>query len=168
MHVDKYERFWIYAVVAVLGVFFAALLVAAFGLGIRLPQPAAILNPLELDQTQFSEPGVYQVGDNEYEVYIVAQMWAFVPNEIHVPAGAKVTFNVASRDVTHGFYLEDHNINMEIVPGQIARATTIVNEAGVYHFICHEYCGRGHHIMHAQMIVEDEQTANTTNPSEES
>ena len=33
---------------------------------------------------------------------MVAGIWVFTPNEIHVPAGSTVTFVATSRDVVHG------------------------------------------------------------------
>lgn len=160
MHVDKYEQMWLIVVSITLGIFFAALLAGAVIFGVRNPDPGGFINPLELDQTEFANPGVRDMGNNEYEVTMVGYMWYFAPSTIRVPVGAEVTFNITSGDVTHGFIIEDHNINFELVPGHIARQTVTFHEEGEFRMICHEYCGRGHHLMHAVIIVEDE--ASTT------
>ncbi|MBN1965609.1 MAG: cytochrome c oxidase subunit II [Anaerolineae bacterium] len=156
MHVDEYEQYWIAAAVTVLGVFFAALLAGAVIFGVRLPDSGARINPLLIDQSEFANPGLRDMGDNQYEAVMVAQMWAFIPNEIRVPVGAEITFTVTSRDVTHGFYVEYHNVNLELVPGIIAQGRAVFNQPGEYHILCHEYCGRGHQGMHAVIIVGDE------------
>jgi cytochrome c oxidase subunit 2 len=81
-------------------------------------------------------------------------MWMFTPNEIHLPVGSTVTFYITSADVQHGVKLMKTNINMMILPGQISTLTTTFKEPGSYQFICHEYCGIGHHTMYGRIIVE--------------
>lgn len=155
MHIDKYERAWIIAVSATLGVFMAALIAGAVVFGVRVPQPEGFVNPNRLGDTVFANPGVRDMGNNVYEVTMVAQMWNFLPAEIRVPVGAQVDIMITSVDVTHGFIIEHHNANFEVLPGHIARAQVTFNEAGEYRFICHEYCGQLHHIMHGVIIVEE-------------
>lgn len=155
MHIDKYERYWIIAVSVTLGLFMSALIVGAVVFGVRSPDSGGFINPQELNESQFADWGVRDMGDNHYEVIMIAQMWAFLPREVRVPEGATVDFVITSRDVTHGFIIEHHNVNFELVPGHIARARVTFNEAGVYHYICHEYCGRLHEEMWGQIIVEE-------------
>jgi cytochrome c oxidase subunit II len=167
MHIDKYERYWIIIVAAALGVFFAALLAGALIFGVRAPDKVGAINPNALDQTEFANPGIFDMGDNHYNVYMVASYrrgWIFDAGQeekidgknqvLRFPQGAKVTFYVTSEDITHGFIIEEHNANVELVPGQIARVTTTFNRSGTFHIQCHEYCGSGHQGMWAQIIVE--------------
>lgn len=172
MHVDKYERYWIIAVSGMLGLFAAALIVGAVVFGVQVPSFAAYVNPSELDDTVFANPGVYDRGNGEYEVVMIAQMWNFVTGDtaqvelrdgstrtvpaVRVPVGAHVTFTITSRDITHGFLVEYHNANVEIVPGHVAQVSTTFDEPGEFHFICHEYCGQLHQEMWGVVIVEDE------------
>lgn len=154
MHVDKYERWWIIIVVATLSAFLAALVVGAVVFGVRLPEPVDIVNPSQLNEAGFSETGLVHMGDNQYEVRMIARMWSFSPRTITVPEGAVVTFLIASADITHGFIIEHHNVNLQLVPGHIARATVTFDHPGEWHFLCHEYCGRGHQTMHGVVVVE--------------
>lgn len=161
MHIDELERYWILAVAAMLGAFLAALLASVFIFGIELPSPVGRLNPTQLDQTEFATPGLRSMGGNRYTAHIVAQMWSFdigqaagQPAEIRVPRGAEVTFVVTSKDVTHGFQIEQHNVNLMLLPGQIAREAALFDRPGTYRIICHEYCGPGHQNMIATIIVE--------------
>ncbi|GAB4518010.1 MAG: cytochrome c oxidase subunit II [Anaerolineae bacterium] len=158
MHVDRYERIYIVAFVALLGVWLAALMVGAVVFGVRVPSSTAFVNPSELDQTEFANPGLRDMGNNEYEVYMVARMWSFTPAEIRVPEGAHVTFNVTSADITHGFIIEHHNANIEVIPGHIGQTSVTFDEPGTFAIQCHEYCGRGHHLMHMNVIVEETET----------
>lgn len=159
IHVDKYERYWLNAVIVVLGIFFASLIAGAVVYGVRPAQDGGTLNILKIDESEFASPGLRHMGGNQYEARMLAQTWAFVPSEIRVPVGSEVTFVMTSRDVTHGFMIEDTVVNLEIVPGHIARAKAIFDEPGEYVFQCHEYCGRNHHAMHGVVIVEEETTA---------
>lgn len=158
MHIDKYEKAWLIAVSVTLGVFMAALIAGAVVFGVRLPEPEGFVNPNRLDDTIFANPGVREIGEGVYEVTMTAQMWSFTPSEIRVPVGSQVDILITSRDVTHGFIIEHHNVNFEVVPGHVARAQVTFNEAGEYRFICHEYCGQLHHIMHGVIIVEEAST----------
>lgn len=165
MHVDRYERMYIIAATAVLGAFFAALLVSALVFGVHLPEPQGFVNPLALNETVFANPGLRDMGSNRYEVYIVAQMWQFNAGStefdpadnsplLRIPQGAQVTFYMTSADITHGFIIERSNVNFEVVPGHISRATHTFNEAGMFKMMCHEYCGLLHQNMHMTLIVE--------------
>jgi cytochrome c oxidase subunit 2 len=160
---DRYERYWLIAVSATLGVFAAALLAGAVIFGVRAPDFGGFINPTLLHETEFANPGIRDLGNNEYEVTLLARMWSFSPAEIRVPVGSVVTFNVTSADITHGFIIEQHNINFEVIPGHIARARVTFREAGEFRYICHEYCGRGHHLMHGVIIVEETETAARSN-----
>jgi cytochrome c oxidase subunit 2 len=85
---------------------------------------------------------------------MVAGIWSFTPNEIRVPAGSTVTFVATSRDVVHGLMVHRANINVMLLPGQVARVTGRFDQPGEYPVICHEYCGIAHHTMWAKVIVE--------------
>lgn len=155
IHIDEYERRWIITITVVLGVFFASLLAGAALFGVRAPDQGTTINPNRIDETMFANPGLRHMGDNRYEAVILAQMWSFTPNEIRVPEGAEVTFYVTSQDITHGFLIEHHNVNLQLVPGHVAQGRVHFKEAGTYKMLCHEYCGRGHQIMYADIIVEE-------------
>jgi cytochrome c oxidase subunit II len=71
-----------------------------------------------------------------------------------VPAGSTVTFIATSRDVVHGLMIHKADVNVMLLPGQIARATARFTRPGEYPFVCHEYCGVGHHTMWGKVIVE--------------
>ena len=164
MHIDKLERYWLTAVAAMLGAFLAALVSSLVLFGIRLPAPVARIDPQQLSETEFAQPGIHNIGGNRYEIYVVAQMWNYnagpeagpagSPPTIHIPRGSQVTFYVTSRDVIHGFYIEGHSINMEVIPGQVARGSVSFNQAGTYKIICDQYCGAGHQGMYGTVIVE--------------
>jgi cytochrome c oxidase subunit 2 len=155
MHVERFEKAFLILSGLMLAVFLSALFYAAWGMGRTLPDRGGEIVPAEARQTPpFDEPGVRQVGENHYEVVVVAQAWAFTPAEIRVPAGARVDFIVTTVDVVHGFSIEDALVNGMILPGQVTRITHTFDEPREHLIVCHEYCGFGHHAMFGRIIVE--------------
>lgn len=150
-----YELAWMLPSVALPVGMLAALLVTAFGAHIGVPGAAGTVNATQVAQTApFDQLGVFEVAPARYEVHMVAGIWVFTPNEIRVPVGSEVTFIATSRDVIHGFFLPHVNVNVMLLPGQIARVTTRFPEAGEFPLLCHEYCGIAHHTMAGKVIVE--------------
>lgn len=103
----------------------------------------------------YLEPKVIKLDDKTYQVYAVAQMWQFQPAQIEVPVGSEVDFFVTSKDVVHGFHINDKDVNMMAVYGNINKTTVKFDRAGIYKIVCHEYCGIGHQSMEAEVIVNE-------------
>lgn len=156
MKVHTYERLFLTLGAVLLVACVAALVYASTALHMHLPGNAGRIDPATAYSTPpFDHPGVHQTGPNAYDVVVVAQAWAFMPAEIHVPAGADVTFIGTSADIIHGFYIEATRVNMMLIPGQISRMQYRFPQAGVQKLLlCHEYCGLGHHTMSAKVIVD--------------
>jgi cytochrome c oxidase subunit II len=155
MHVDAYERRWMIATGATLVVFVLALAVTAVVGGIELPGISGRVVPSTVATSPpFAEPGIRRLGPGRYEAFLRAQIWAFLPNEIHVPAGSTVTFHITSADVQHGFYVQDTNIHMMVLPGQVTTLTATFPKPGSHEFWCDEYCGLEHQIMAGRLIVD--------------
>src|SRR6266542_1680183 len=142
-----YELAWILPSIAIPVGMLAALLVTAFVAGRVDPTKV-------LETPPFDKPGLVQTGPLRYEVRMVGQIWSFTPNEVHVPVGSTVTFVATSRDVIHGLFIPGVNVNVMLIPGQIARVTAHFDRVGEYFIACHEYCGIAHHTMGGKVIVE--------------
>lgn len=151
-----YELAWILPSIAIPVGMLAALMVTAFGAGIHLAGDEGRIDPAKVaEHPLFREPGVTQIAPGQYEVRLTAQIWSFTPNEIRVPAGSTVHFRATSKDVIHGLLVPRHNINVMLLPGQIAHAVARFDTPGEYPIICHEYCGIAHHTMAGKIIVEE-------------
>jgi len=144
---DPFERAAIFGAGFLMTAFFVAIVISAFGLGIRVPTCVTDIPP-------FDQPAVVEAAPGQYVVNVVAQMWAFNPREIRIPAGSTVTFNLTSKDVQHGFKILNTNVNLMAIPGVVNRAQARFDQPGEYLIVCHEYCGLGHHAMSAKVIVE--------------
>ncbi|MCC6457893.1 MAG: cytochrome c oxidase subunit II [Caldilineaceae bacterium] len=157
LHVDRYEGIWMRISLVVLVIFFVTVLVSSFSTGFQVPGVYQRIDPATIhnEGSPFANPEVRELAPGKYEAYIRAQIWSFTPNEIRIPAGSTVTFYATSQDVQHGVKIANTNINMMILPGQVAKITTSFNKPGTYNFVCHEYCGSQHHTMYGRIIVED-------------
>lgn len=101
----------------------------------------------------FAEPGVRLTAPNKFQVTGVAQAFSFNPSEIRLPVGAEVDFFLTSKDVIHGFQIEDTNINVEVLPGEISYLTYTFDTGGEYLLFCNEYCGISHQNMLGKIVV---------------
>ncbi len=159
MHIDRRERNYLVFSILLIAVFGGLSLVSAFAYGIRVPEPYMVVNPntVATPPSPWGDPveeRVREVAPGQYEAYILAQTWSFLPNRITVPAGSTITFYVTSKDVQHGFNIQQTNVNMMILPGEVSKLTTTFTEPGEYTFVCNEYCGVGHQAMYGSIVVE--------------
>jgi cytochrome c oxidase subunit 2 len=159
MHIDRLERYWIIAVGVVMGAFLAAVVASVVVFGVRLPSPVGRIDPAKIKETEFANPGLTQDSEKAYTLIFVAKMWRFdfgtkeVQPVIKIPAGSTLKIKATSLDVTHGLYIEQHDANVMLLPGQISQLDLTFKKPGVYHIICHEYCGPGHQAMVAAIEV---------------
>ena len=155
MKIHTYEKLWLALSFVLILLFIGTITYGATAIGITMVgDQGETLNPHELDQhPDFSDPGVQQVGENEYEAHIIASTFVFRPDPIEVPAGSTVHFHVTSSDVIHGFDLVGTNVNTMVIPGVVAEFTVEFEEPGTYGVVCNEYCGPGHHVMEGLLHV---------------
>lgn len=156
MNVDFYEKIWMWAATGIVVVFLASMSFTFFGRAIQPPSHVEMIDPAAVRQDEeFSNPGVTINPDGSATVVMQAFMFAYMPNEIRVPRARSITFRITSPDVIHGFEIVGTNGNTMVVPGYVSQFTTVFNKAGEYLIVCNEYCGLGHHVMSAKLIVED-------------
>lgn len=155
MKLHRYEEIWLVLAVAVLVLSMVVTGYQTFAQGMGPPSNKEIIDPEKVDETApFDEPGVYEVGDNEYEVVMTLQIFSFNPGDIEVPAGATVHFTMTSKDVIHGFQVAGTNLNTMVVPGHIQKISHTFDEPGEYLVLCNEYCGVGHEQMSTTITVK--------------
>jgi cytochrome c oxidase subunit II len=153
LRIDSYEKVWMLASGILLAVFLVAVAASVFQ-GFSLPGDEPRLDPTRtMVDPPFAQPAVVERAPGRYDAYVRVQIWAFVPNEIKVPAGSSVTFYLTSPDVQHGFMIERTNVNVMVLPGQVSKISARFDKPGEYLFVCHEYCGIGHHLMSGKVIV---------------
>ena len=156
MHVEFYERIWMYAAVVLLVVFLGTIAATTTSDAIRPPSHVETINPATLvSSPEFGNPGVTIRPDGSATVSVVAQLFAFTPNPIEVPANHPVTFRITSADVVHGFEVVGTNANAMAIPGYVSQFT-ISFRPGEYVIGCNEYCGLAHHTMVGKLVAKEE------------
>ncbi|MFD1361017.1 cytochrome c oxidase subunit II [Lentibacillus salinarum] len=150
----KHEKIWLtLSSVMIIG-FMLFTGYQTFALGMGPPSHTETIDPQKVDEIEpFDEPGVYETGDNKYEVVMTLEAFMFTPSDIEIPAGSEVTFIMTSKDVTHGFQIAGTNVNAMVMPGYIQTITQTFNEPGEYLVLCNEYCGAGHQMMSTTITV---------------
>lgn len=109
--------------------------------------------------------------NEEYDVLInvTAKKWdwdfgypaadsTYVFDEVVVPIGSNVRFDITSTDVLHSFYIPAFRIKEDAVPGKINTYIINPNRTGIFDIACTEYCGQYHWKMYKQMrvVTQDE------------
>lgn len=156
MKVDLYEKIWMIAAAVMIAIFLAAITVAAASHAVHPPGHVETLDPETVrDVPEFERPGVTVRPDGSVVVSVVAEMFAFEPDPIEVPAGKPVTFRLTSPDVIHGFQVVGTNANAMVVPGYVNELTVTFDTPGEYLVLCNEFCGLLHHEMMGHLIVEE-------------
>ncbi len=87
---------------------------------------------------------------------ISVQEWSFNPAVIKVNPGEKVQFVVTSKDVWHGFAINELNINLTIPSEKTVTKDAVIPADvadGVYTMYCSVFCGLGHPYLKGQVIV---------------
>lgn len=65
-------------------------------------------------------------------------------NEIHIPVGETIKFELTSADVIHSFWVPELGGKLDLIPGRTNTFWLQADEAGTYRGQCAEYCGRQH------------------------
>jgi cytochrome c oxidase subunit II len=78
-------------------------------------------------------------------------------NEIHVPVGQPVVFELTSADVIHSFWIPALGGKIDMIPGRTTRLRLTAERAGTYRGQCAEYCGGPHALMAIVVIAKDAQ-----------
>jgi cytochrome c oxidase subunit II len=155
MQVDLYERIWMWAAGGIIVLFLGAIVLGAALQAIQPPGHLETVDPTALaEHPEFASPTLTTRADGTVVVPVVAQMFAFSPDPIEVPANRPVTFRVTSADVIHGFEVIGTNANAMAVPGYVTQFTVTFARPGEYLIACHEYCGILHHNMVGKLIVK--------------
>lgn len=78
----------------------------------------------------------------------------YAVNEMHVPTGRPVKFNLRTGDVQHAFFAPQLRVKQDAVAGLIIPLWFEIPQPGTYDLVCAELCGWGHYKMRAYIIAE--------------
>jgi cytochrome c oxidase subunit II len=82
------------------------------------------------------------------------QNWVTTANEIHIPVGRPVVFELRSSDVIHSFWSPNLSPKRDQIPGDENSLWFQADSAGTYRGMCAEYCGHQHAKMAFIMVAE--------------
>ncbi len=145
---DKYEKRVLYTGIVLMAIFLGAILYSSKVMGDDLPEC------LPGDALAYDKGEVTQLDEKTYQIKYIAKMWAFEPRVVEIPRGAEVDIFLTSKDVVHGFLIENTTVNMMAVYGALNKITYRFDKPGTYRIVCHEYCGVGHQDMAGVIIVK--------------
>jgi cytochrome c oxidase subunit 2 len=75
-------------------------------------------------------------------------------NEIHIPVGRPVRFELLSTDVIHSLWIPNLQGKIDLVPGRLNELWLRADRPGVYRGQCAEYCGLQHAKMALVVVAE--------------
>ncbi len=68
-------------------------------------------------------------------------------HQLVVPVGAKIDFDVESKDVIHGWWVPAWRVQMNATPGQTNKLRVTPTKIGDFKVVCTFICGSGHPVM---------------------
>lgn len=82
------------------------------------------------------------------------QNWVTTANEIHVPVGHPVVFELRSADVIHSFWPPNLSAKRDQIPGDENSLWFQADSAGMFRGLCAEFCGHQHAKMDFLVVAE--------------
>ncbi len=74
-------------------------------------------------------------------------------NDVRVPKGVPILFQIASTDVIHSFYLPNLRIKQDAMPGMINRLWFVAEATGEFDIGCAQHCGVHHYKMKGRLTI---------------
>jgi heme/copper-type cytochrome/quinol oxidase subunit 2 len=100
--------------------------------------------------------------DYDEEILIIAYKYNFTfvredgnrtIDVVYLKVDTTYKFNITSIDVIHSFYAHELSIKLDMIPGRYNIIYLNIPNPGIYEVHCAEYCGFGHYMMQAKIIV---------------
>ncbi len=103
-------------------------------------------------------------GDQQPDVVVTGYSWWWrvdypkagftTANEIHIPVGQQVLFQLKAGDVIHSFWVPELGPKKDMIPGHPGNTVWLAaDKPGVYQGACAEYCGAEHAWMRIRVIA---------------
>ena len=112
---------------------------------------------LPVTNSYFTDQEIY---DEEVLVIAYTYNFTFVREDgtrtvdvVYLKVNTLYKLNLSSIDVIHSFYAHELSIKLDMVPGRFNIVFVEISVPGIYEVHCAEYCGFGHYLMEAKIIV---------------
>ena len=117
-----------------------------------------VINELRVDKISKEDALVINVtGHQWWWEFEYPEVGILTANEIHIPRGKKVLFNLHSADVLHSFWVPKLAGKKDLIPNQNNQLWFDTDEStplGIYYGQCAEYCLGAHAYMKTRVIVD--------------
>ncbi|HEY8492201.1 MAG TPA: cytochrome c oxidase subunit II [Dehalococcoidia bacterium] len=100
---------------------------------------------------------VQVVGNNWWWEFRYPELGVVTANELHVPVGRPIRFEITGDDVIHSFWVPRFGRKMDAIPGRTNVMTVTVEEPGTYQGACTEFCGLQHAWMRILVVAQTPQ-----------
>jgi cytochrome c oxidase subunit 2 len=112
--------------------------------------------------------------EDVYQVQVLGQQWSWsfcapgidgkfdtaddivTINELHVPIGRPISFNITSKDVIHSFSIPAMRLKRDLNPGSINLTWFEAILTGEFDILCQELCGVSHYQMVGMLHVMEQ------------
>jgi cytochrome c oxidase subunit 2 len=74
--------------------------------------------------------------------------------ELHIPVGKRVYFELHGKDVLHAFWVPALGGKTDIIPGRVTNMWLDAKRPGIFHGKCAELCGAGHALMDFKVYAD--------------
>jgi cytochrome c oxidase subunit II len=74
-------------------------------------------------------------------------------NDLYLPEGDTIYFNLHSKDVIHAFWIPAFRLQQDVVPGITTHYRATLDRLGTYPIVCNLLCGVGHGLMRSTVHV---------------
>jgi cytochrome c oxidase subunit 2 len=139
----KLEILWTVIPIVLLAVLAVPTVSTTFSLSKKSPQGEAI--------------EVKVVGHQYWWEFIYPQYGFRTSQELHIPVGKKVHFEVTSTDVIHAFWVPNLGGKVDAIPGKKNYMWLQADKPGRYTGKCAELCGASHALMDFTVIAQTQQ-----------
>lgn len=111
---------------------------------------------MQSEQANASAPGGLTVdvtGQQWLWTFTYPDARNYTSNELYLPVGRPVTFDVTSEDVVHSFWIVQMGTKIDANPGEITTVSVTPDKVGTYVVRCAELCGIYHSYMDSPVHV---------------
>lgn len=78
-------------------------------------------------------------------------------NEVRLPLGQRVEFELTSPDVIHSFWIPPLGGKVDMIPGRRTRLVLEPTRTGQFRGVCAEFCGTSHALMAFSVVVMEQE-----------
>ena len=96
-----------------------------------------------------------QAEDQPRVIEIHAKRFSFMPAEITLTKGERVTLSLIADDTVHGLLIPDLGVNVTLPKGKVTKVDVTPQEVGTLHGQCSHFCGVGHASMVFSVEVKE-------------